>query len=164
MTLRQLIHRPLALVAAAATLVMPARLGAQTTAPAAPAQIPLFTWNDAYLAGGFVAATVVLRPVDEYFARRLQNKYTQSNQLLQKVAVIVRTIAEPGAFFIGGGLYIVGRASKQRDMADLGLHGTEAVVVGSIFAGGLKDVFGRARPFVHPPTDSTGFNASSWQF
>lgn len=133
---------------------------AQTPAP----RVPLFTVDDAYLAGGFIAGTLALRPVDEFFARRLQNKYSQSSRFLQDVAVTFRTIAEPGAFVIGGTLYVAGRASKQRDMADLGLHGTEAVVLGSVFAGVLKDAFGRARPFVHPPTDSTGFNPNDWQF
>ena len=145
-----------------ASVVIPAALNAQTTTEAP--RVPLFTWNDAYLAGGFIVGTLALRPVDQYFATRLQNKYTQSNRFLQDVAVTVRTIAEPGAFIIGGTLYVVGRVSKQRDMADLGLHGTEAVVVGSVFAGVLKDAFGRARPFVHPPTDSTGFNPNDWQF
>jgi len=148
-------------VALAASLVTPVLALAQTTA--AP-RVSLFTVNDAYLAGGFIAGTLALRPVDEYFARRLQNKYNQSSRFLQDVAVTVRTIAEPGAFVIGGTLYVAGRASKQRDMADLGLHGTEAVVLGSVFAGVLKDAFGRARPFVHPPTDSTGFNPNDWQF
>ena len=150
--------RTLALASTVAT-----SLGAQTTSTEAP-HVPLFTWNDAYLAGGFIVGTLALHPIDDYFARRLQNKYTQENRFLQSVAVTVRTIAEPGAFIIGGSLYIAGRASKQRDMADLGLHGTEAVVVGSIFAGVLKDAFGRARPFVHPPTDSTGFDPNNWQF
>src|SRR5207237_1325940 len=68
-----------------------------------------------------------------------------------------------GAFIIGGTLFIAGRVSKQRDMADLGLHGTEAVVVGGVFGGVLKNFFGRARPFVHPPTDSTGFDPNNWQ-
>jgi membrane-associated phospholipid phosphatase len=146
----------------AGILVTPVPARTQTT-QSAP-RVPLFTVNDAYLAGGFIAGTLLLHPVDELFARRLQNKSSQSSRFLQDVAVTFRTIAEPGAFFIGGGLYIAGRASKQRDMADLGLHGTEAVVLGSIFAGVLKDAFGRARPFVHPPTDSTGFNPNDWQF
>jgi membrane-associated phospholipid phosphatase len=146
----------------AGILVTPVPARTQTT-QSAP-RVPLFTVNDAYLAGGFIAGTLLLHPVDEFFARRLQNKSSQSSRFLQDVAVTFRTIAEPGAFFIGGGLYIAGRASKQRDMADLGLHGTEAVVLGSIFAGVLKDAFGRARPFVHPPTDSTGFNPNDWQF
>lgn len=154
--------RLLAALALSGVLVMPAPARAQTT-ESAP-RIALFTVNDAYLAGAFIAGTAALHPLDEVFARRLQNKYSQSNRLLQNVAVAFRTIAEPGAFFIGGTLYVAGRASKQRDMADLGLHGTEAVVVGSVFAGVLKDAFGRARPFVHPPTDSTGFDPNDWQF
>ena len=143
-------------------LFVPTPALAQVPAPAP--RVSLFTVNDAYLAGGFIAGTLALRPVDELFAKRLQNKYSQSSRFLQEVAVTFRTIAEPGAFIIGGTLYVAGRASKQRDMADLGLHGTEAVVLGSIFAGVLKDAFGRARPFVHPPTDSTGFNPNDWQF
>jgi len=122
-------------------------LPAQTAA--APAQtIPLFTWEDAALAGVFVVGTLALRPTDEYFARHLQTKYAQQNRFFQTTATGFRNIAEPGAFFIGGGLYIAGRLSKQQDMADLGLHGTEAVIVGGLFAGVLKNAFGRARPFV----------------
>ena len=138
-----------------------APLRAQSTAPGP--HVALFTWEDAALAGGFIVGTFALRPVDKYFATRLQNKYNQSNQFLQKTAVGFRTIAEPGAFIIGGTLYIAGRVSKQRDMADLGLHGTEAVVIGGVFGGVLKNFFGRARPFVHPPTDSTGFDPNNWQ-
>ena len=144
----------------AAGALVPAAAPAQTQA--APT-VPLFTWRDAVLAGGFAAGTLVLRPVDETFAERLQFKGTQSNRFLHQVATVVRTIAEPGAMIIGGTLYVAARASKQRDMADLGLHGTEAVVVGAGVADVLKLTFGRARPFVHPPTDSTGFDANSWK-
>jgi membrane-associated phospholipid phosphatase len=151
-------------LALAALLLTPGRLLAQAAGTQPLPRVPLFTWNDAALAGGFVVGTLALRPVDERLAARLQYPSTQSNRVLQNVAVVVRTIAEPGAFIIGGSLYVVGRASKQRDMADLGLHGTEAVVVASVVAGVLKDAFGRARPFVHPPTDSTGFDANNWQF
>ena len=48
-------------------LVMPAPAVCQTTAPAPHVQ--LFTADDAYLAGGFIAGTLALRPVDEFFAR-----------------------------------------------------------------------------------------------
>ena len=137
-------------------------LGAQTSAP--PQTVPLFTWEDGALAGAFVVGTVALRPVDEYFARHLQTKYAQQNRFFQTTATGFRTIAEPGAFFIGGGLYLAGRLSKQKDMADLGLHGTEAVIVGGLFAGVLKDAFGRARPFVKPRKDSVDFDANNWQF
>jgi membrane-associated phospholipid phosphatase len=145
-----------------ATILASSHLGAQTGNNQLP-RVPLFTWEDGVLAAVFVGGTLALRPVDEYFAAHLQTKYAQQNRFFQTTATTVRTIAEPGAFIIGGTLYAVGRISKQRDMADLGLHGTEAVVVGSVFAGALKDLFGRARPFVKPPTDSTGFDANNWQ-
>jgi membrane-associated phospholipid phosphatase len=115
------------------------------------------------LAGVFVGGTLALHPVDKYFATHLQTKYAQQNKFFQDVSTVVRTIAEPGAFIIGGSLYAVGRISKQHDMADLGLHGTESVIVASVFAGVLKDAFGRARPYVHPPTDSTGYDPNDWQ-
>ena len=143
-------------------VLVPAQSSAQTTTAANTP--PLFTWEDAALAGVFVVGTIALRPVDEHFARRLQTKYAQQNRFFQTTATGFRNIAEPGAFFIGGTLYLVGRLSKQNDMADLGLHGTEAVIVGSVFAGVLKDAFGRARPFVKPRKDSVDFDANNWQF
>ena len=136
----------------------------QGQAAPAPSNPPLFTWNDAVLAGGFVIGTVALRPFDEYFARHLQTKYAQQNRFFQGAATTVRTIAEPGAMIIGGALYVVGRASKQRDMADLGLHGAEAVIVGGGISFVLKDAFGRARPYVKPSRDSVDFDANNWQF
>jgi membrane-associated phospholipid phosphatase len=151
----------LALVLSASLAAFPVR--AQTTAPPAP-RVPLFTWEDGVLAGGFIVGTLALRPLDERFAQRLQVKSTQQNRFLEDLATIVRTIAEPGAEIIGVSMYAAGRISKQRNLADLGLHGTEAVVVGAGFADVLKYGFGRARPYVHPPTDSTGFNPNDWQF
>ena len=149
-------------IAAVAALLSAATTSAQsTTTP--PQTHPLFTWEDAALAGGLIVGTVALRPVDEYFAEHLQTKYAQQNRFFQTTATTVRTIAEPGAFIIGGTLYVVGRASKQHDMADLGLHGTEAVIVGGLFAGVLKYGFGRARPFVKPAKDSVLFDANNWQ-
>ena len=151
-----------ALLLAVSVFIAPT-LGAQTAAP--PSQThPLFTWEDAALGGVFVVGTVAMRPFDEYFAEHLQTKFAQQNRFFEGTATTVRTIAEPGAFIIGGTLYVLGRASKQRDMADLGLHGTEAVIVGSVVAGVLKNVFGRARPFVKPEKDSIQFDANNWQF
>jgi membrane-associated phospholipid phosphatase len=145
-----------------ACVIDPAALHSQATG-APPPNVSLFTRNDAVLGAGFVLGTIALRPVDEHFARNLQTKYAQQNRFFQGVATTVRTIAEPGAMIIGVGLYVAGRASKQRDMADLGLHGSEAVIVGGGVSWVLKNAFGRARPFIHPPTDSTRFDANNWQ-
>ena len=156
--------RILVLLVSLSAPLVPRTLNAQGTPQQQLPDVPLFTWNDAWLAGAFVLGTVALRPTDEVFARRLQNPNNQANTFFNGLATTVTQITEPGSFIIGGSLYAIGRLSKQHEMADLGLHGTEAIVVGSAFAMGLKGVFGRARPYVKPPTDSTGFDASSWQF
>jgi membrane-associated phospholipid phosphatase len=112
------------------------------------ARAPLFTRNDAYLGAAFVAGTIALRPLDRSIARRLQNPNTQTNRTLQNLATDVRLIASPGSLIIGGSLYAVGRLGHHDRLADLGLHGLEAIIVGSVLNTGVKWTAGRARPYV----------------
>src|SRR2546421_610726 len=90
----------------------------------------LFTRNDAALAGVFALGAILARPLDKSFARRLQNPRAQEHKLLQNSATFFNTVAVPGAFVIGPGMYAVGRLSGSHRAADLGLHGTEALMVG----------------------------------
>jgi membrane-associated phospholipid phosphatase len=122
----------------------------------------LFTWRDAALAGGFVLGTVALHPVDEHYAEVLQNPRNQQNRFLQDVATVFRTTAEPGSVIIGVSMYTVGRLAKMDRVADLGLHGTEALVVGALSANVLKVAFGRRRPYLQEQDGS--FNPDDWQF
>ena len=110
----------------------------------------LFTYRDAILGGAFLAAGRLVYPLDDYYARRLQDSSTQANRKLQVVATFVRTTAAPGAFYIGGSLYAVGRLAKNRKLASLGLHGTEALIAGELVASAIKGVVGRQRPYVQP--------------
>ncbi len=134
-----------AIVAAGLVLGVVAPCSAQT--PSAP-QRPLFTWRDGVLAGGFVVATFAARPVDKSAALALQRPERQKRWIFQEGATIVRTIAVPGAFVIGTSMYAVGRLSHVERLAEVGLHGTEALVVGGVVASILKDTFGRARPYL----------------
>lgn len=111
---------------------------------------PLFTYRDALLAGSFVLAARAVHPLDNYYARTLQDSTTQSNQFLQSVATFVRTTAAPGSYIIGGTMYLTGRIAKNRKLASLGLHGTEALVVGEATASLIKGLVGRQRPYVQP--------------
>ena len=122
-------------------------------------QRPLFTWRDGALAGGFVLGTLAIRPLDKSAAVSLQRPYSQQQKLLHTTAAIVRTIAEPGSVVIGTSMYAIGRLSHSDRLAELGLRGTEALIVGGGFANVLKYSFGRARPFV----DTTGPNPDDWQ-
>jgi len=54
-------------------------------------------------------------------------------------------------------MYAVGRLADNRKLASLGLHGTEALLIGEVTASVLKGVVGRQRPYVTPR------NASSYQ-
>ena len=110
----------------------------------------LFTYRDAILGGVFLAAGRLVYPLDDYYAQRLQDSSTQANRKLQTVATFVRTTAAPGAFYIGGSMYAVGRLAKNRKLAALGLHGTEALIAGELVAATLKGVIGRQRPYVRP--------------
>ena len=124
---------------------------------------PLFTYRDAILAGAFVVGTVAAFPFDKHYAIQLQDTARQDSRFYNDVANTVRTIAEPGAWIIGGSLYAVGRLAHVPRMADLGWHGTEAVLVGGILGGAIKDVAGRGRPFEDVNPDGTP-NPRNFQF
>jgi membrane-associated phospholipid phosphatase len=111
---------------------------------------PLFTYRDAILAGGVVAAARLIHPLDDYYAGRLQDSSTQANRKLQTLATFVRRTAAPGSYIIGGSMYAIGRLAHNRKLASLGLHGTEGLIVGEATATVLKGLIGRQRPYVRP--------------
>jgi membrane-associated phospholipid phosphatase len=102
-------------------------------------------------------ATVTIRPFDTRSAAILQDSTRQRNTVYRVSAMGFRTIAVPGAFVIGTTMYAAGRLSHDARLAELGLYGTEALLVGEAVGGVMKDVFGRARPYV----DSVP-NANDW--
>lgn len=109
---------------------------------------PLFTARDAWIGAGFVVATVALSPLDRRIAVQLQDSTTQANRFLDHAATGLELFASPGAFIIGGSLYAVGRIGHYPRVADLGLHGTEAILLATVVTGTIKGAAGRARPFV----------------
>src|ERR1051325_4090761 len=129
----------------------------------------LFHRQDAYLAGGMTAAMFALFPVDKRLAQGLQDSSTQANRFLNNSAKGVELIASPGAYFIGGRLYIVGRLGNMPRVADLGWHGTAALLFGARLPHGAKGGIGRGRPFVVGdtiPRDfdfGRGFKDGAWQ-
>ena len=108
-----------------------------------------FTWRDAALLEGFVIATVSAAPLDRRFAERLQTPSVQENRFLEDASTVVEQITDPGSMIIGLGLYSFGRLAHKPKVADLGLHGTEALVIGGQMALLMKGMAGRARPYVN---------------
>jgi membrane-associated phospholipid phosphatase len=141
-------NRRLALAALLALTLSRETAFAQADTIGAPRS--LFTYRDLVLAGGVAAVTMLARPFDDRMAARLQDSSTQANRKLQGTATFVRTVATPGSYIIGGTMYVAGRLSKDERLADLGWHGTEALVVGELLAVIIKGTMGRQRPYVQP--------------
>jgi membrane-associated phospholipid phosphatase len=51
----------------------------------------------------------------------------------------------------------VGKLAHWREVADLGLHGTEAVALSGVLTAAVKDLAGRARPYVSVDTNAHDF-------
>ena len=134
------------------------RAEAQSGAPPTASGSSLFTPGDALLAAGVAAGVLLVRPLDDHFAARLQDSSTQANAKLHALATFVRTTAAPGAYYIGVSMYALGRLAGKEELAELGLHGTEALVLGDATAAVLKGIIGRQRPYVRPR------NPHSYQF
>ena len=117
---------------------------------------PLFTRRDAYLALGFVAMTAAMTPLDERIAQQLQDSSTQTNRTFRWAANATESVTE-ASVAIGGTLYLVGRLTGNTHMADLGWHGTEAIIVGTGAYMLGKGIFGRARPETVDATDARAF-------
>jgi membrane-associated phospholipid phosphatase len=110
----------------------------------------LFTKADAVLAASVVIGTLFAQRLDDHYAARLQDSSTQANKKLQTLATFVRTTAAPGALIIGTTMYAVGHVTKVDRLEELGLHGTEALVLGEFSGWVIKVAVGRQRPFVQP--------------
>jgi membrane-associated phospholipid phosphatase len=129
-------------------LLAPPRAATQVFEDSAKAASqPLFTAEDAFFAGGVIFATVAIAPLDKQFADFLQGS-PQTNRFFRGLTRTVEAIAHPGAYLIGAGLYGIGRLGGNERMAELGLHGTEAIVVGLLLTNAIKVGAGRQRPYV----------------
>lgn len=160
----------MSLTSLALSLLLVAPLAAQVTTGAegrtvttrdtsnAPRFKTLFTYRDAALAAAFVGLTVAMLPSDRHIAQSLQDPDIRTNKFFDKSATGVEVITSPGAFIIGGGLYAAGKLTHHPDLADLGWHGTEAVIIASGVTGMLKGIVGRSRPYVSADTNARDFN------
>lgn len=136
-----------------------AKVGDPKDTTHAQMQAPFFTSKDALLAGGFVVGTIAMFPLDKRAATELLDSAAQANRLLKHAATGVELIASPGAYYIGGSLYLIGRVANKPRIADLGWHGTEAVLFGEGVTYFIKGVAGRARPFLSNGEDPNNFRA-----
>jgi len=137
-------------------LLLASRLDAQTDTIS---KRPFFTWRDVAIIEAFAIATVAVAPLDTRFAQKLQDSTIQANRAMRRMATFVETVTDPGAAIIGLGMYGYGRWRGNHRAADLGLHGTEALILGAQMGNLLKGIVGRARPYldVEAPHDYQTF-------
>lgn len=124
----------------------------------------LFTQRDAIVAGAFVAGAAAMLPIDRHIASRLQDPSLQANERLSDIAHGFEGLASPGAYFIGGALFLGGRTGAMLsdahafdEVADLGWHGLKAVAMAEVTGYMLKGIIGRARPYVSNATQPHTF-------
>ena len=157
---------PLAALLMAVTPVAPVQGQA---APAEPVTTkPLFTSFDLVALASFTALTIAITPADQDLANRTQDSLLQKNTWVRRSAAVVREVATPGSVIIGSTLYIVGRTGGNERMAELGLHGLEALAVGGLLTYTIKGTVGRARPYmdVNKPRDfalGRGFRSQDYR-
>lgn len=128
-------------------LVVVAPLRAQAADSVSAHPRPALDARDLLYAAGAGAATLAVAPFDEPLAHYFRT-HGQESPALHRLARTVERITVPGAFIIGGGLYLGGRLGGNDRMADLGLHGTEAALIGLAATTVIKVGAGRARPYV----------------
>ncbi len=142
------LRRPLALalVRVIAVVAMSTPLSAQDPEPR-DSDEPIFVTTDLLFAGAVGASTILVSPFDSALANYLQGDL-QTRRSLRRLSWAVENITQPGAWIIGGGLFLAGKAFNVEEMERLGLRGTEAIVIGLGVATAIKFAAGRARPFV----------------
>jgi len=145
---------PLPGEAATARLLPAASPIARAASPdSATANRAFFTSYDALLAGGFVLGTIALLPFDRDLASNFRQQVNQSNPNLRDAASVFNFIGDPGVLIIGSSLYLTGRLAGRPRAARIGLHGTEAIILGGAITNAVKFLTGRARPYLS--SDST---------
>jgi membrane-associated phospholipid phosphatase len=116
---------------------------------AAPGE-PFFTSRDAWMALGFAAGTVAMAPLDLTLAEALRDSTLHVHGTLRNMAAGLRFLGFPGTAILGTSLYAAGRLADRPLLAEVGLHGAQAVALSYVFVWTGKNFLGRARPAQNP--------------
>lgn len=104
---------------------------------------PLFTGRDLWIAGGLTAASVLLIQVDKPLLRAVQR---DSSPFKDRTAEQLKYINEKSLLALDVVLYGVGKLGRMERIADIGLHGSEAIIMASAVSTVIKSTTGRPRP------------------
>jgi membrane-associated phospholipid phosphatase len=125
----------------------PARSEAEFTAPK---PTPLFHRSDLLMAGGVLAATGLLMPLDRGITQGFLGDGPQGSATLHHSAKFFNTIGDPGATIASLGLWGIGLVTGSGTLKDVGGHATLAIAASGLATGLIKGIAGRQRPRVNP--------------
>jgi membrane-associated phospholipid phosphatase len=134
------LKRILGVFALGSLLICPLARG-QSIAP--PPAKPLFTRRDAWILGGVTAASIALIQVDKPILRAVQR---DSSAFKDRTAEQLKYVNEKSLLALDVLFYGVGKLGHMERLADMGLHGSEAIMMASAVSTVIKSTTGRPRP------------------
>ena len=131
---------------AAMVFAWPTHASAQVAAPAPDRHF--VSASDWWTLGVFALGTAVVAPFDSRLAHQIGRSPLHQNHSVDQSAEAFRALGDPGTLLLSAGAFAVGRLTHKATLADAGLHATEAVLLGGAVTGVLKELVGRARPYI----------------
>ena len=139
-------------------LTLTSTVVAQPSDTAGVSTEPLFTRRDAVWGGAFLAASLLLFQVDERVDEWVRRDAIQENDFIGRMSRNFNLATDDRVMLAGGILYLTGRLTKKRHLADIAFHATEAEFVSSTLLTLVRGTVGRTRPYV-TPDDPVNFDA-----
>ena len=139
-------------------LLVAGSLGAQAPDSASRGDKTFLTRRDLVTGGIALGATALLSVWDVDIAKASQRGWYQDSSTIRfanRVSKVQETTLTVGGLLVYG----VARLTKSRATADIALHATEAVVLGSLASQVIRGPLGRTRPHVTNDEDQYDFSA-----
>ena len=106
--------------------------------------------SDLEVGAAFVVSAAVLAPLDGRVHDFLTQPSLAQNVALHRSANTLSALVLPGTAGLLLGTYIAGQVGHDRGLAEIGVHGGEAIFLGELVTGALKITLGRSRPTKSP--------------
>ena len=131
-----------------------------------PMTVSIFGRRDLAVAAGFTAAAVALFPLDKQITAWVRSPGHLENAALRNTMAGAEWGVEKGALIAAAGLWGTGLVTRNRTVADMGVHTLASIAVTQQVTQVLKGAFGRSRPYLvgdsvaHDWRLGTGFSQS----
>ncbi|MEP6906303.1 MAG: phosphatase PAP2 family protein [Gemmatimonadales bacterium] len=113
-------------------------------------RVALLEARDVIAVAGLAGAVALVMQSDRSIERAFVRPNLQNSVWLKDVSNASGFLGDPGSVILSAGLYFVGLGAHSRELAALGMHTGESVVLGGVLAEVLKGEIGRARPSFSP--------------